>query len=111
MYHNSVVSLAAASSSDHLSALSEVRDFATTDMGRGGPQRWTYRVLPEPELSNRLRAMSNAFSKSTVDGVSLQPHLSHEYRNQDRALTEVWATPAGPWTFNAIFDGSIPLQT
>ncbi|KAG9316522.1 hypothetical protein JVU11DRAFT_2572 [Chiua virens] len=42
-----VVSLTAATSTENLQALDEVKDFCTTDLGRGGKQRWTYHILPE----------------------------------------------------------------
>ncbi|KAI0030775.1 protein serine/threonine phosphatase 2C [Vararia minispora EC-137] len=80
-------------------------------MGRGGHRRWTYRILPEPTLSNELRRMSNAFSKGHCDGVLLQPSPLHEFRNQDRAYTESWPTPSGAWTFNAVFDGHVGHAT
>ena len=101
-----VVSLAAATSTDHLDALAEVRDFAQTDMGRGPPHRYTYRILSEPTLTNELRRHSNPFVKGRVSGVSLQPSPLHEFQNQDRFYTESWPTPAGPWTFNAVLDGT-----
>jgi pyruvate dehydrogenase phosphatase len=105
-----VVSLLPATSTDHLDALSEVRDFATTDMGRGDHHRWTYRILSEPTLSNELRRASNAFTSGPTDGVLFQPHPLHEFRNQDRAHTEAWPTPGGVWMFNAVFDGKWGVQ-
>ncbi|KZV66890.1 protein serine/threonine phosphatase 2C [Peniophora sp. CONT] len=101
----SVVSLSAATSTDHLDALAEVRDFAQTDMGRGPPHRYTYRILSEPTLTNELRRLSAPFVKGRVAGSSLQPCPLQEFQNQDRHYTESWPTPGGSWTFNAVLDG------
>ncbi|VDC01683.1 unnamed protein product [Peniophora sp. CBMAI 1063] len=106
-----VVSLSAATSTDHLDALAEVRDFAQTDMGRGPPHRYTYRVLSEPMLTNELHRLSHPFVKGKVAGVSLQPCPLHEFQNQDRFYTESWPTPSGPWTFNAVLDGHVGHST
>ena len=45
-----VINLTPATTSEQQRALEEVKDFATTDMDRGGPERWTYRMLEEPAL-------------------------------------------------------------
>ncbi|THH16583.1 hypothetical protein EW146_g4080 [Bondarzewia mesenterica] len=89
----------------NLRALDEVRDFATTDMGRGGLERWTYRLLSEPQLSNELRRLANPSSKENIDSVTFQPCPMHEFRNQDRSRVEHWPLPGGTWVFTAIFDG------
>ena len=100
-----VVSLTAATSTDHLNALAEVRDFAQTDMGRGHPHRYTYRILSEPTLSNELRRLSSPYVRGRVAGVSMQPCPLEEFQSQDRHFTESWPTPSGSWTFNAVLDG------
>ncbi|KAI0042916.1 protein serine/threonine phosphatase 2C [Auriscalpium vulgare] len=103
--HQRIVSLSAASPSDHFQALSEVRDFATTDLGRGGPERWTYRVLPEPRLSMEVQRLAAPFSREGVDSISFQPCPLHEFTSQDRSLIDSWPMPGGMWTFTAVFDG------
>jgi len=106
--HQRVVSLASASSSDNLRALDEVRDFAVTDMDRGGPERWTYQILSEPRLSAELRRMANPVSSESVDCISFQPSPLYEFRSQDRYRVERWHLLGGDWTFTAIFDGLLP---
>ncbi|KAI0268612.1 protein serine/threonine phosphatase 2C [Gloeopeniophorella convolvens] len=106
MYAQRVVPLTAASSLENLRALHEVRDFATTDLGRGGPGRWTYRILQEPILSTELQRLAGPFSTGSVDGVSFQPCQLPEFKSQDRACVESWPMPTGgSWIFTAIFDG------
>ena len=109
MYTNRVVPLTAASSLENLRALNEVRDFATTDMGLGGPERWTYRILQEPALSTELQRLANPLSVGggNIDAIDFQPCQQHEFRTQDRKYIEHWqmASGGGTWVFTAIFDG------
>ncbi|KAH7922369.1 protein serine/threonine phosphatase 2C [Leucogyrophana mollusca] len=100
-----VVAIPAATSSENLQALEEVKDFCTTDLGRGGHERWTYHILPEPTLSVELQTMSNARSRRYVDSVTFQPCAAYASLNQDRYSIEDWDLPGGSWTFTAIFDG------
>jgi pyruvate dehydrogenase phosphatase len=102
---NFVVNIPPASSSENLHALEEVRDFSTTDMGRGGRERWTYRILREPHLSAELARMSDAYSRRCVDSVTLQPSPLYHFRSQDRCILEEWDMPGGTWLFNAVLDG------
>jgi pyruvate dehydrogenase phosphatase len=107
MYAHRVVSLTTATSVENLRALNEVRDFATTDMGLGGPERWTYRVLEEPGLSAELQRLANPTSTpGGTDSIDFQPCQMHEFRTQDRKCVEHWRMPSGGiWVFTAIFDG------
>jgi pyruvate dehydrogenase phosphatase len=106
MYAHRTVSLTAASSLENLRALNEVRDFATTDMGLGGPELWTYRILQEPGLSTELQRLANPLSMGGIDVVDFQPCQLHEFRTQDRKCVEHWQMPpGGTWVFTAIFDG------
>jgi pyruvate dehydrogenase phosphatase len=102
-----VVSIPSASSSENLQALQEVSDFSTTDMGRGGRERWTYRILREPLLSMELARMSNACSHRFVDSVTFQPCPLYHSRSQDRRIVEDWDMPNGSWLFTAVLDGII----
>ena len=66
MYHPAIVQLPPATLAETRSALEEVKDFATTDMGRGGPHRWAYRILREPELTQELaRQAPNGCSEAS----------------------------------------------
>lgn len=106
MYPNRVLSLTAATSLENLRALNEVRDFAITDMGLGGPERWTYRILQEPSLSTELQRLTNPLSIGGIDAIDFQPCQLHEFRTQDRKCIEHWQMPSGgTWVFTAIFDG------
>ena len=111
MYAQRVVSLTAATSLENLRALNEVRDFATTDMGLGGPELWTYRVLQEPGLSTELQRLANPLSVGGIDAIDFQPCQLHEFRSQDRKCIEHWQMPpsGGTWVFTAIFDGQYIL--
>ncbi|KAA1472773.1 protein serine/threonine phosphatase 2C [Dentipellis sp. KUC8613] len=80
-------------------------------MGRGGPARWTYRVLTEPHLSAELRRHAHPYSASGVDGITFQPSPIHEFRNQDRSRVEHWPMHGGTWVFAAIFDGHVGHHT
>jgi len=101
-----VVSLTAASSLENLRALDEVKDFETTDMGLGGPERWTYRILQEPNLSAELQRRANPLSVNGIDAIDFQPCQLQEFRTQDRKCIESWQMPSGgTWEFTAIFDG------
>lgn len=110
MYHHTVVSLSAANPGDQLRALDEVRDFATTSMGRSGPHRWTYRMLSEPRLTQELRSLSHPRSVEGVDGITFQPCQLYEERSQDRCRIEHWPLSFGTWVFTAIFDGASNLN-
>jgi pyruvate dehydrogenase phosphatase len=106
MYAHRVVSLTSATSLENLRALNEVRDFATTDMGLGGRERWTYRILQEPRLSAELQRLANPLSAAGIDSIGFQPCPLDEFRSQDRMCIEHWQMPpGGTWTFTAIFDG------
>ncbi len=106
MYAQRMVSLTAATSLENLRALNEVRDFATTDMGLGGPELWTYRILQEPSLSAELQRLANPLSVGGIDAIDFQPCQLHEFRTQDRKCIEHWQMPSGgTWVFTAIFDG------
>ena len=111
MYAQRVVSLTAATSLENLRALNEVSDFATTDMGLGGPELWTYRILQEPGLSAELHRLANPLSVGGIDAIDFQPCQLHEFRTQDRKCVEHWQMPpppsagGGTWVFTAIFDG------
>lgn len=106
-----VIRLDAAASSEHLQALEEVKDFRTTDLGRGGKDRWTYRLLPESALDAELRRRSNAHSSRFVDSITFQPCAAHSSPNQDRYSIEEWDMHGGIWRFSAIYDGHCGLDT
>ncbi|KAI0066226.1 protein serine/threonine phosphatase 2C [Artomyces pyxidatus] len=80
-------------------------------MGRGGPDRWTFRLLPEPRLSMELQRIACPFSKDGVDGVSFQPSPFPEHKSQDRCAVESWPLPGGSWAFTAVFDGHVGHST
>ncbi|KAG2150811.1 phosphatase 2C-like domain-containing protein [Suillus clintonianus] len=101
----SMVNLQAATSTENLQALEEVKDFCTTDLGRGGKERWTYHMLPEAALDVELHRMSNATSSASVDSVTFQPCAAYADLNQDRYSIEEWELPGGVWQFTAIYDG------
>ncbi|PIL34209.1 hypothetical protein GSI_03920 [Ganoderma sinense ZZ0214-1] len=108
MVHPPVINLMPATSSDQLRALDEVKDFALTDMDRGGDERWTYRMLEEPVVSEELKRVAEPRTSAagTVDSVSFQPCKTWHYRSQDRHKVEEWALPGGgTWTYAAVFDG------
>ncbi|KAG2361330.1 phosphatase 2C-like domain-containing protein [Suillus spraguei] len=100
-----MVNLQAATSTENLRALEEVKDFYTTDLGRGGKERWTYHMLPEAELDVELHRMSNATSSTSVDSVTFQPCAAYADLNQDRYSIEEWELPGGVWQFTAVYDG------
>jgi pyruvate dehydrogenase phosphatase len=100
-----MVNLQAATSTENLRALEEVKDFYTTDLGRGGKERWTYHMLPEAALDVELHRMSNATSSTSVDSVTFQPCAAYAELNQDRYSIEEWELPGGVWQFTAIYDG------
>ncbi|KAJ7782994.1 phosphatase 2C-like domain-containing protein [Mycena metata] len=113
MRPNIVVSLPAASSTEHLQALSEVNHFATTDMGHPGEGPWTFRMLPEPSLTAELKRIARPQSNHSrkVDSLTFQPCSPHIYQNQDRFVVEEWNFPGGTWQFNSIFDGHVNHYT
>lgn len=100
-----VVSLSAATSTENLQALEEVKDFCTTDLGRGGKQRWTYHHLSKNAVDNELRRLSDPHSSHSVDSVTFQPCTEYVSLNQDRYSIEEWDLHGGIWQFNAVYDG------
>jgi len=108
-----VVSLTAATSLENLRALDEVREFETTDLGLGGPERWTYRILQEPNLSAELQRRANPLSFANgTDAIDFQPCQLPDFRTQDRKCIESWQMPSGgTWEFTAIFDGHVGHST
>ncbi|KAG2145939.1 phosphatase 2C-like domain-containing protein [Suillus bovinus] len=102
-----IVNLQAATSTENLRALEEVKDFYTTDLGRGGKKRWTYHMLAEAALNVELHRMSNATSSTFVDSVTFQPCAAYADLNQDRYSIEEWELPGGVWQFTAIYDGAL----
>lgn len=100
-----VVSLSAATSTENLQALEEVKDFCTTDLGRGGRQRWTYHILSESAIDSELRRLCDPQSFPSVDSVTFQPCTEYVTLNQDRYSVEQWSLPGGTWHFNAVYDG------
>lgn len=100
-----VLSLPAANSTEHLQALAEVDEFATTHMGHTDEGPWTYRRLQEPRLTAELIRLANARSRPYVDSVTFQPCMSSH--SQDRYAVEEWDLPGGRWLFNAVFDGAV----
>ncbi|KAH9942305.1 protein serine/threonine phosphatase 2C [Epithele typhae] len=112
-----VITLTPATSQEQQRALEEVKDFALTDMDRGGQERWTYRMLQEPALTEHLERIAEprtfpstsnprpSSSALAVDAVSFQPCRSWHHRSQDRYVVEEWPLPGGSWTYTAVFDG------
>ncbi|KAI9569568.1 phosphatase 2C-like domain-containing protein [Boletus coccyginus] len=101
----SVVTLSPATSTENLQALEEVKDFCTTDLGRGGKQRWTYHILPENAVDSELQRLCDPCSSRTVDSVTFQPCSEYANLNQDRYSVEEWDLHGGIWHFNAVYDG------
>ncbi|KAI0371138.1 protein serine/threonine phosphatase 2C [Pilatotrama ljubarskyi] len=106
-----VIDLTPASESQQQRTLDEVRDFATTDMDRGGSERWTYRMLKEPALVQELERLAAPHTLGDVDAISMQPCRTWHYRSQDRYRAEEWALPDGTWTYAAVFDGHMNHDT
>ncbi|KAJ6558594.1 phosphatase 2C-like domain-containing protein [Mycena vulgaris] len=106
-----IVSLPAASDSEHRLALAEVSHFGTTDMGHPGEGPWTFRMLPEPLLTAELKRLACPRSTRKVDSLTFQPCSPHVYQNQDRFVVEEWNFPGGTWQFNSIFDGHVNHYT
>lgn len=100
-----VVHLSPASPTADLRALEEVEDFASTDMGWGGEDTWTYRILPEEQITPELLRRSHNEIRGRVDCVTFQPCSSYEARSQDRYVVQNWDMPGGQWSFSGIFDG------
>ena len=100
------VELQPATAADTRLAYEEVKDFAITDMGRGDPHRYTYRILKEPQLTEELARLSNPSTLGRVDSVTFQPCKSYEARSQDRHEVQTWTNSGGCWTFTGIFDGT-----
>lgn len=99
------VFLPEASPTEHLHALEEVQDFATTDMGIPGQGPWTYRIVPAPSIDAELGRMSNAQSIGPVDSLSFQPCPPGVFQNEDRLIIQQWNLPGGQWSFTCILDG------
>ncbi|KAJ7647470.1 phosphatase 2C-like domain-containing protein [Roridomyces roridus] len=106
-----VISLPAASSSEHLLALDEVSHFSKTDMGQPGAGPWTFRILPEPFLSAELERVACPKSSRKVDSLTFQPCSPYVHRNQDRLVVEEWSFPGGTWQFNSVLDGHVNHYT
>ncbi|KAH9855204.1 protein serine/threonine phosphatase 2C [Lenzites betulinus] len=106
-----VIDLTPASESQLQRAFDEVRDFATTDMDRGGPERWTYRMLPELAVQEELRRLACPQTVGKADAATLQPCRTWHYRSQDRHKVEQWGLPGGTWTYTAVFDGHMNHHT
>ncbi|KAI5120983.1 hypothetical protein M0805_006655 [Coniferiporia weirii] len=100
-----VVRLSPASPMADLRALEEVGNFASTDMGWGGEDRWTYRILSEEQVTPELLRLSQHGTKGCVDYATLQPCTSYEARSQDRFVVQNWDMPDGQWAFSGVFDG------
>ena len=100
-----VVRLSPASPTADLRALQEVSDFASTDMGWGGGDRWTYRILSEEQITQELHRVSHHGTCGNIDYVTFQPCTSYEARSQDRFVVQHWDLPDGRWTFSGVFDG------
>ena len=99
------IRLPSASPTEDFRALQEVKDFATTDMGWGGQDRWTYRILSDDQILPELSRLSQPRTDGIVDTVTFQPCPSFEARSQDRHVVDHWDLPGGRWTFCGIFDG------
>ncbi|KAJ7209524.1 phosphatase 2C-like domain-containing protein [Mycena pura] len=106
-----IIALPAASSTEHLLALSEVSHFGSTDMGHPGEGPWTFQRLSEPFLTAELERVARPRSSRKVDSLSFQPCSPHVYQNQDRFVVEEWSLPGGTWQFNSIFDGHVNHHT
>jgi pyruvate dehydrogenase phosphatase len=100
-----VISLSAATSTENLQALEEVKHFCTTDLGRGGRQRWTYHLLSKSGVDSELERLCDPRSSSSVDSVTFQPCSDYVTLNQDRYNVEEWDLHGGVWQFNAVYDG------
>lgn len=105
LYLMNVVRLSPASPTADLRALEEVSDFATTDMGWGGEERWTYRKLKEEEVIPEILRISHHGLQEDVDYITFQPCMTYESRSQDRFVVQNWDLQGKRWTFTAIFDG------
>ncbi|KAH7888784.1 phosphatase 2C-like domain-containing protein [Phlebopus sp. FC_14] len=101
----SLISLSAATSTENLQALEEVKNFCTTDLGRGGKQRWTYHLLEESEIDAKLQRLSSPCSSKFIDSVTFQPCSEYADPNEDRYSIEEWDLHGGVWQFTAIYDG------
>ncbi|TDL24204.1 protein serine/threonine phosphatase 2C [Rickenella mellea] len=106
-----IIHLPPASPSEGLRALQEVKDFATTDMGWGGPKRWTFRVLSDEQITPEIARLSHPHTHGPVDSVTFQPCQTFEARSQDRRVVQSWDLPGGRWTFSGIFDGHCSHET
>ncbi|EIW82995.1 protein serine threonine phosphatase 2C, partial [Coniophora puteana RWD-64-598 SS2] len=104
MVYNTVL-IPAATSTENLQALEEVKDFFTTDLGRGGNERWIYHILPEEVLDSKLVELADPQTRSNIDIITFQSCDAYESLNQDRFSAEDWDLPGGRWSFNAIYDG------
>ncbi|THH08388.1 hypothetical protein EW145_g2748 [Phellinidium pouzarii] len=100
-----VVRLSPASPTADLRALQEVENFASTDMGWGGEDTWTYRVLTEEQINTELLRVCEHGTKGRVDYATFQPCTIYEARSQDRFVVQNWDMPGGQWAFSGVFDG------
>lgn len=105
-----VVRLSPASPTADLKALQEVSDFAWTDMGWGGEDRWTYRKLTDEQIAHELHRKAQHGTIGNVDYVTFQPCQAYEARSQDRFVVQHWDFPDGRWTFSAVFDGELDVS-
>ena len=82
--------------------------YAKTDMGWANHGLWTYRILPEPILSETLEryAQVQSHANNTIDSITFQPCPDEDEASQDRRIAGQWDLPDGKWTFAAIFDGN-----
>ncbi|KAF9227476.1 protein serine/threonine phosphatase 2C [Gyrodon lividus] len=106
-----VISLSAATSTENLQALEEVKNFCTTDLGRGGKQRWTYHLLSQSAVNSELQRLCDPRSSKSVDSITFQPCSEYASLNQDRYSVEEWDLHGGPWQFNAVYDGHCGHET
>lgn len=81
-----------------------------TDLGWGpvsGP--WSYRKVPEPDLSSLLAAVANAKSIGSVDIIDFQPQTKQS--SEDRHVVQDWNLKNGAWKLLAVFDGHAGSDT
>lgn len=106
-----VIRLPSASPNADVRALQEVDDFASTDMGWGGEDKWTYRILTDEQITTEMLRLSQAHGvDGHVDHISFQPCQSYEARSQDRYVVQIWDLPGGQWTFSGVFDGKFRVH-
>ncbi|KAI0342052.1 protein serine/threonine phosphatase 2C [Trametopsis cervina] len=106
-----VVQLHPATAADTRLAYEEIKDIGITDLGRGEPYKWAYRILKEPSLTEELARLSLPYTHRDVDSITFQPCRSYEARTQDRHDIQTWTNAGGSWTFTGIFDGHMNHET